>query len=129
MNAPKCQLAPLLNPMYCPLLLYILLVLLGLIGILMYYNHLVITKPPTPPPQPPQPPQPPLSLTILGPEFNRLLLVITAYIIVSYIIGVIIYGFCSQCQYTKSWVVFLLAIITPILVAMAIGLSLKSILS
>lgn len=114
MNAPKCSLAPLLNPMYCPLLLYILLVLLGLIGILMYYNHLVITKPP------------PSSLALLGPEFNRLLLVIAAYIILSYIVGVIIYGFCSQCQYTKSWVVFLLAILTPILFAVVMGVSLRS---
>jgi hypothetical protein len=80
----------------------------------MYYNHLVITKPP------------PSSLALLGPEFNRLLLVIAAYIILSYIVGVIIYGFCSQCQYTKSWVVFLLAILTPILFAVVMGVSLRS---
>jgi hypothetical protein len=54
------------------------------------------------------------------------LLVIAVYLIVSYIVGVIIYGFCNQCEYTKSWVLFLLAIITPVLIATVMGITLKS---
>ena len=102
-----CQ--PWSDPIKCPLLLYVVLIILGLI-----INISAVARTPdvNSAGQPITPTQK-WSTTIIG---------IIIYLIIAYLFGMWMYSLCKKCQAGQAWLVFLLAVFFPLILALVFGL-------
>ncbi len=96
------------EPLRCPLLLYVVLIVLGLI-----INISAVARTPdvNRSGQPITPTQK-WSTTIVG---------IIIYLIVAYLFGMWMYNLCKKCQTVNAWLVFLMAVFFPLILALVFG--------
>lgn len=103
------------DPIRCPLIIFVFLVVIGVIA-----NLLSLFKIPD-----------------IDRNGNRIdpsrktfavIVAIIINLIIAYLFGLWIFNLCKQCQFVNSWLVFLLVIFLPIIVAVVINVLVSSIL-
>lgn len=105
----ECDRDPWKEPFRCPLLLFVALVIIGLI-----YNVWFLIKSPNV-----NNAGQPISTTqkwVVG------IIGIIIYLIIAYLFGLWMYKLCSRCETLNSWLVFLLAIFFPLILALIVSI-------
>lgn len=96
------------DPLKCPLILYVILVVLGLLWMLAGFGRVPgVDRNGNP--------------INSGNRWFAFLIGIILYLIIAYLFGLWIYNLCKGGYYGTSWLVFLLAIFFPLILTLVIG--------
>lgn len=96
------------EPIRCPLIIFIIIVILAFI-----WNIVIVVNLP-PIDRQGQP-------ITTGQKWGIGVVILIIYLLVAFIFGRIIYGYCRRCDGNRAWITFFIFILLPIIIAIVLG--------